>query len=227
MSKRFRIASVGLLTAAAIAGSATIASAGVTPTPVPTHTVPIPTPVAANWTFDGTQLNISRGPVLPDISVNNVEGRGALLMRGWQDVNSPNPFIDTFRLGVNSVTLFHNPISQAAFQANPYTCTVKFDQTGRFRILNGTGTGANLRSRNGQFELNGLASYPLTRNGLCVLRFVGLRTIIRAIQNGTPLLGVSPSEISVDFQGRALVTRTPVTIHPFAPTLTPTDSPTA
>lgn len=226
MSHRFRIASVGLLAATAIAGSATIASAGVTPTPVPTHTVPVPTPVAANWTFDGSQLHVARGPVLPDLDVNNVEGRGALPMFGWTDIGNPNPAIDTFRRGVNSVTLLHTPLSLASFQVNPYTCTVKLDQTGRFLILRGTGTGANLRSRNGQFELNGLVSYPLTRNGHCVLRFVGLRTIIRAVQNGSPLLGVSPSLLNVDFQGRALVTRTPV-IRPFAPTLTPTDSPTA
>lgn len=226
MSSKFKIVSIGLLAAGAIAGSTAVASAGVTPTPYPTHTVPVPTPrpVPTNWTFDGTQLFVNRGPVLPDINVNNVEGRGALLMRGWVRVPSPNPAIDTFRLGLNSVTLLHNPLRQAVFEVNPYTCTVKFDQTGRFRIINGTGTGRNLQSRNGQFELNGLASYPLTRNQLCVLRFVSIRTIIRAVQNGSPVLGVNPSEFSADFQGRALVTRTPVVIRPFAPTVSPTDT---
>ena len=212
-----------VLKAAVVAGSG--AFAGVTPSPsasYPTHP-PVVAPV--NWTFDGTQLFVNRGPVLPDINVNNVEGRGALLMRGWQNVNSPNPAIDTFRLGVNSVTLLHNPLRQAVFEVNPYTCTVKFDQSGRFRIINGTGTGRNLTSRNGQFELNGLASYPLTPRGACVLRFVSLRTIINAVQNGRPVLGVNPSEISVDFQGRALVTRhAPVIIRPY---VTPSASATA
>lgn len=234
MSKRIRFISAAVLAGGLVVGTAATAMAGVTPSPSPTSTHPTPTPTptqptprAANWTFDGTQLFINRGPVLADISVNNVEGRGALLMRGWQDVNGTNPAVDTFRLGVNSVTLLHNPISQANFEVNRYTCTVKFDQTGRFLILRGTGTGANLRSRHGQFELNGLASYPLIRNRVCVLRLVSLRTIIRAVQNGSPVLGVNPSEFSVDFQGRALVTRTPVTPRPFRPFLTPSDSATA
>ena len=227
MSIKTKVLKAAIVMAAgtAVALPASGAFAGVTPSPSPsfTHT-PAPRPVAANWVFDGTQLFVNRGPVLSDINVNNVEGRGELLMSGWQDVSNPNPAIDTFRLGVNSVTLAHNPLRQAAFQVNQYTCTVKFDQSGRFRIINGTGTGANLRSRNGQFELNGLASYPLTRNNLCVLRFVSLRTIINAIQNGRPILGVNPSEVSVDFQGRALVTRTPVIVRPFAPTVTPTEA---
>ena len=220
MSKRLRFISAAVLAGGLVVGTAATAMAGVTPSPsptYPTHTpAPTPVPVRANWTFDGTQLFVNRGPVLPDLNVNNVEGRGALLMRGWQDINSPNPAIDTFRSGVNSVTLLHNPISQANFEVNRYTCTVKFDQTGRFFILRGTGTGAGLRSRNGQFELNGLASYPLIRNRVCVLRLVSLRTIIRAVQSGHPILGVSPSEFSVDFQGRALVTRhAPVVPRPF------------
>ena len=220
MSKRLRFISAAVLAGGLVVGTAATAMAGVTPSPsptYPTHTpAPTPVPVRANWVFDGTQLFVNRGPVLPDLNVNNVEGRGALLMRGWQDINSPNPAIDTFRSGVNSVTLLHNPISQANFEVNRYTCTVKFDQTGRFFILRGTGTGAGLRSRNGQFELNGLASYPLIRNRVCVLRLVSLRTIIRAVQSGHPILGVSPSEFSVDFQGRALVTRhAPVVPRPF------------
>ena len=220
MSKRLRFISAAVLAGGLVVGTAATAMAGVTPSPsptYPTHTpAPTPVPVRANWTFDGTQLFVNRGPVLPDLNVNNVEGRGALLMRGWQDINSPNPAIDTFRSGVNSVTLLHNPISQANFEVNRYTCTVKFDQTGRFFILRGTGTGAGLRSRNGQFELNGLASYPLIRNRVCVLRLVSLRTIIRAVQSGRPILGVSPSEFSADFQGRALVTRhAPVVPRPF------------
>ena len=220
MSKRLRFISAAVLAGGLVVGTAATAMAGVTPSPsptYPTHTpAPTPVPVRANWTFDGTQLFVNRGPVLPDLNVNNVEGRGALLMRGWQDINSPNPAIDTFRSGVNSITLLHNPISQANFEVNRYTCTVKFDQTGRFFILRGTGTGAGLRSRNGQFELNGLASYPLIRNRVCVLRLVSLRTIIRAVQSGHPILGVSPSEFSVDFQGRALVTRhAPVVPRPF------------
>ena len=220
MSKRLRFISAAVLAGGLVVGTAATAMAGVTPSPsptYPTHTpAPTPVPVRANWTFDGTQLFVNRGPVLPDLNVNNVEGRGALLMRGWQDINSPNPAIDTFRSGVNSITLLHNPISQANFEVNRYTCTVKFDQTGRFFILRGTGTGAGLRSRNGQFELNGLASYPLIRNRVCVLRLVSLRTIIRAVQSGRPILGVSPSEFSADFQGRALVTRhAPVVPRPF------------
>lgn len=227
MSKRYQLVATAVLSAGLIAGSATAALAGTTPTPTPSYThMPPPVVTPVNWTFDGTQLFVNRGPVLPDINVNNVEGRGALLMRGWQDVNSPNPAIDTFRLGVNSVTLLHNPISQAVFQVNPYTCTVKFDQSGRFRIINGTGTGRGLTSRNGQFELNGLASYPLLRNNSCVLRFVSLGTIIRAIQSGRPVLGVNPSQFDVNFQGRALVTRTPVIIRPFTPVVTPTVTPT-
>lgn len=233
MSIKTKVFKVGLVVAAgtAVALPASGAFAGVTPSPSPSYThstpPPVPVPVRANWTFDGTQLFVNRGPVLPDLNINNVEGRGALLMRGWQDVNSPNPAIDTFRLGINSVTLLHNPLSQANFQVDTYTCTVKFDQTGRFRILRGTGTGAGLQSRHGVFELNGLASYPLTRNQVCVLRFVSLRTIVRAVQNGSPLLGVSPAEFSADFQGRALVTRTPVIIRPFAPTADPTDTASA
>lgn len=222
MSKRFQIVSVGLLAAAAIAGSSVAANAGTTPTPTPTYThptpPPTPAPVRANWEFDVQQSNI--GLLLPT-SVNRVEGVGALPMDNWTDVNGSNPAIDTFRRGVNSVTLLHSPISQANIQVDRYTCTVKLDQTGRFRIIHGTGTGANLSSRNGQFELDGMLSFPLVRNNVCVLRFVGTGAILRAIQNGRPVLGVNPTFEDISVQGRALVTRTPVIVRPFAPVASP------
>lgn len=223
MSKFVRIASIAGLTVGLLGSGTAVAFAGTHPTPTPTPTPTVPAPVPANWTFDLSQLHVNRGPVLPDINVNNVEGRGALLMRGWADVNGTNPRVDTFRLGANSVTLRHSPLRLANFTVNRYTCTVNINQTGRFVITNGTGTGANLRviRNSGQFELDGQLSFPLVRGNVCVLRFVSLATIIRAAQAGNPVLGVNPNLSSFSVQGRALVVRTAPVIRPFAPVASP------
>ena len=224
MSKRYKLVATAVLSAGLIAGSATAALAGTTPTPTPSYTPP-PRPVPVNWTFDGTQLFVNRGPVLSDINVNNVEGRGALLMRGWQDVNGINPAIDTFRLGVNSVTLLHNPISQAAFQVNPYTCTVKFDQSGRFRSSTER-RGRNLTSRNGQFRPQQRGELPARATTPCVARFVSAGTIIRAVQSGRRSRASIPASSVSTSRARCAVTRTPVIIRPFTPVATPTVTPT-
>lgn len=211
----------GLALAAGLtfAGS-TAAYAGTTPTPTPSHPV-VPTPTPTNWEFDVQQSHI--GVVLPT-DVNRVEGVGALPMDNWRDIANPNPAIDTFRRGLNSVTLLHSTLAGANLTTNPYTCTVNISQHGVFRIIAGTGTGARLTSRNGQFELDGMASFPLTRSGVCVLRLVSPGTILRAVQFGRPILGINPSFEDISVQGRALVTRTPVVIRPF---LTPSASQSA
>lgn len=215
-----RIVLTGLTTAGILAGTATAAFAGNYPSPTPTPTVPVPTPVVAHpWQFDILQASI--GTVLPT-AVNRVDGSGALVMSNWTDIGNPNPAVDTFRRGLNSVTLLHTPLLFANVRVNPYTCTARVNQNGQFRILRGTGTGANLRSRNGQFVLQGLVSFPLTRSGLCVLRFVSRGTLLRAIQFGRSVLGVSPTFEDIGVQGRAQVFRVaPPAPRPF---LTPSDT---
>lgn len=200
-----------------LAGASATAAMAATPTPTPT--VPAPAPVTANWTFDIQQSHI--GLVLPT-NVNRVEGAGLLPMNNWRDIANPNPAIDTFRqpLSLNSVTILHSTLPLPV--VNTYTCSVTFNQTGRFRIIGGTGTGANLTSVNGQFVLDGMASYPLLRNRVCVLQFVSPVTILRATEFGQPVLGVNPTFTDFSVQGRARVTRNVPVIRPFAPTVTPT-----
>lgn len=218
---------IGTLALGLAGAGSTEAFAGTHPTPTPT--VPVPTPVVAHpWQFDVQQSDIA------GLAVNDVEGTGAIPMHRWVDVASANPAIDTFQLGANSVTLRHSRLRDALLDVNPYTCTATVNQLGRFRIIRGTGTGANLRSLNGRFVLEGLLSFPLTRSGFCVLRFAGSGRILRAIEAGLPVLGVSPTFTDFSVQGRAQVFRVaPPAPRPFftpsdtaSPYLAPADIPT-
>jgi hypothetical protein len=209
------------------------AQAGETPGPVVTPTVSPnfgyhPKPVRSrDWTFDVQQSDIA------GLSVDDVEGAGAIPMNRWADVQLSNN-VDRFQLGGRSVTLWHDGLDLAALTVNRYTCTVTFDQPdGRFRILNTTGLGAQLRSRNGQFDLEGLISFPLVskhRDGglsVCPLSFLSDGRILRLILAGYGL----PAPTFTDFavQGRASVFALPVRPVPY-PTKTyavPTDTATA
>lgn len=228
---RSSIVSAAVLAACLVAGGATAAFAGVTPSPAPsTPTIspnfgyhpPKPRPKA--WTFDLQQSDIALGLV----NVDDVEGSGAIPMHLWRDVQL-NPVTDKFVLGPNSVTIRHSPLPLPS--VNLGTCTVTFDQIGHFAILRGTGTGANLRSRNGQFDLQGMVSFPTVRKlgyraQVCPLAFLSpwtLRAIIAS--NGS---GGLPAPTFTDFavQGSASVFSTlPVVPAPY-PTYTPTVSPT-
>lgn len=216
------ISALALGLAGGVATSASASTAG-NPTPPPTrppHVRPVTTP----WQFDVQQSDIGRAPGL-NITVNNVDsGPTGIIMRNWTDVNGPNPFIDTFRRGPNSVTLFHSPIGLATFDVNLRTCTLALDQTGQFRIINGTGTGARFTSRGGQFRLNGMLSWDLNRRGVCPLVFVSHRQLVRFVQNNANVGLPAPSFTDINVQGRADLTRTPV-VRPFAPSVSPSDSP--
>jgi hypothetical protein len=229
----------GLAAGAVVALTATTVPSAFAGTPTPEPSVstnfgtPPPKPVirVRDWEFDVQQSDIG------GLAVNDVEGRGAIPMSRWTDDQSSNN-VDTFRLGGRFVTLWHDGLDQAAMDVNTYTCTVTFDQpNGRFRILRTGGLGAQLRSVNGQFDLQGELSFPLVskhvRHGddsdvsVCPLSFLSRGQILRIILFGGRQL---PEPVFSDFavQGRAGVFALPTrpVPHP-TPTKTDTYAPTA
>lgn len=228
---RFRTVAVLALTLGLVGGASTAALAGQTPTPTPTVTPNFgyhpPKVVLRDWQFD---LRLSDGDGL---SLNDVQGFGALAFNRWSDTQlSPN--LDKFSLGGNSITLWHDSLAAAALTVNRQTCTITFDQPyGRFRVVAGTGIGAGLRSRNGQFDLQGMISVEnITKYRkdigvtVCPLRFRSNGQILRAVLYNRPLGGVvTMDQFSV--QGDAKLFRLPVKQpHPY-PTQTYTVTPSA
>jgi hypothetical protein len=237
MSKR-KLLTVGasLLAAGLIAGSATAASASVggnpnpTPSPTYTHPTPPPTPRVLPWQFDFTGANID------GLTLNDVRGVGAIPMVRWQEQDL-SPFTSKFFRGPNSVTLAHNRLPLPRIHLN--TCTATFDQVGRFRVIAGTGIGANLRNvRPGVYILRGLLSFDKVNirnyHSVCPLQFTNPWTL-RALteSNHLNVAGQYPSLVDFDVQGNALLVRVPVvTPHPtpsqpghfFAPAASPTAS---
>jgi hypothetical protein len=179
--------------------------------------------VAVPWQFDLQQSNIG------NVSVNNVESDspGGILMNNWRD-DQLTPNVDRFSRGGNSVTLLHDGLAGGTIDVNRYTCTAVVSQTGAFRIIAGTGTGAGFRSRNGQFDLEALFSWDLLRKHsraqVCPLSFLSDGRILRILasnsQSGLP----QPTFVDVAVQGRADLVRTRPVIRPFAPTASPVSS---
>lgn len=226
MSKRIRIAAAAAIAAGLVAGTAATASAhvvGDTPSPSPTQQTVTPYPthhghVTTPWQFDLQQSDIGL------INVNDVEATSPIRAQAWRDVQL-SPTLDKFVRGPNSVTLRHDSIGLADITVNRYTCTVTLDQpNGRFRIVNGTGTGAGFQSFNGRFDLTAEFSWNLVR-GHCPLAFLSSQFILRQLANGGHLLP-QPSFDDVAVQGRAQLVRS-APIHIFAPTASPDDSESA
>jgi len=213
-----RLVVIGLATAGLVAGSATAAFAGGVPTPTPQfggHVRVHP----VNWQFDLEQAQIG----LHNLAL--VEGSGAIPMTDWTDTQL-TPNVDKFSLGPNSVTLWHDALPVPRIDLK--TCTVLFDQNGRFRVLNGTGTGAGFQSVNGTFELQALFSFaerarsghyghssavcPLPANPFLVRHLI-------LIGSGLP----APVFSNVSVQGEALLFRVLQLPKVFAPTASPSD----
>jgi hypothetical protein len=215
MSIRIRHLAIAAIAAAAVAIPGT-ALAGVTPSPsVPTvapnfgYNPPTPTPRLQfrDWQFDVQRSHIAA------IVVNNVEGQGAIPMLNW--LNTQNgQFRDTFALGLNSVTIRHQPLPFPTVDLT--TCTVEFNQVSPFRIVAGTGTALGAVSRNGLLRLQEMISYPyVQRHGygygqrarmVCPLRNVSVFAILFAIRNNLPVPGLpAPTLTSAAVQGHALV----------------------
>jgi len=215
---KLRLCVISALAALALlGGTATAASAGTYPTPTPTFTQPVQN--VRTWTFDGQSSLI--GSLLPAL-VNRVDGQGALPFQNWR-IRDLTPNISVFRLGPNSITLWHS--AQPVPDFDIATCSVIFGpQIGRFRILNATGIFAGVRSvRLGTFVEQGLVSLPLVR-GRCALAFanpflVRLAIIRNAIAgvNG-PVAGQIPTLVDFAFQGRGLVALRPVVVPTPCPT---------
>lgn len=233
---RFRKTIVGLTAAAAIALPASAAFAGGTPTPTPVQPTispnfgysppPTPRPVFRNWQFDLQLSNIGA------VAVNNVEGFGAIPMAAWTDTQL-SPTLDKFSRGANFVVVRHAALPFPF--VNLRTCTLEFNQTARFHIVASGGTAAGAVSRNGQYVLQGLLSFPYVSkyrgnygNGaqVCPLRFVNLFALLYALQNNSPTLpGNLPAPTFNDFgvQGDAQVSLNAV---PTPPIVTPSPTPT-
>ena len=227
MSIRIRVLAVSGAAAAALSLTAVPAFAG-TPSPAPTQQTVTPTPFPHHhaapvpWQFDLQQSDIGLIAPAVAINVNDVEsGRTGIIMRNWRDVQlSPN--VDRFQRGPNSVTLAHDSLFGAVLSRNLRTCTVTLDQpNGRFRIIAGTGTGANLRSFGGRFDLQAMLSFPLLRNGLCPLAFVGRFALLRFLVFNAHVGLPAPTFADVAVQGRADLLSTTPPIHIFTPTAPP------
>jgi len=203
MSK-LRYVVAGLLSAAALAVvPATTAFAGVTPSPNYTPTYkPVPPPQPRQWLFDVQDSTIG------GVTVNNVEGTGAIPMVNWL-LSGPSS-LRTFRLLGNSVTIRSAPLPFPSI--NLATCTVTFNQVTPFAIVAGTGIAAGARSQNGQLVLQDLVSYPYVQRGykgqqFCPLRFVSVFTILAALRAGHPVPGLpTPTFQDLSIQGFANVT---------------------
>jgi hypothetical protein len=209
---------IGAMALGLAGAGATSALADTTPTPSYTPNQPVhqPVPRAALWQFDFT------GAQIDGLQLNDVRGVGPIPMARWQETDL-SPFTSKFFRGPNSVTLRHNRLPVP--DINVRTCTATFDQLGRFRIINGTGTGAGFRVvRPGIFILRGLLSFDRVqlrghRNSVCPLQFVSpftLRTLVE--HNNLRVAGQLPSLVDFDVQGNALLVRT----TPYVPTPTPT-----
>jgi len=243
MSKRFTIGLAASALALALAGaSASAASAHVVGDPYPTpsqqstdygrhHVRPV------NWDWDLQASNF--GPIVPAI-VNRVDGRGAIPMDRWRLQNlTPNTV--RFSLLGNSVRLLRTRLSLPTESIR--TCTLTFNNIGAFRILDGTGIGANLRGQ-GTFAEVGLVSVPrikLHRVGreVCPLLFLNPfqeRAIIEQAGIGglqPRFMGAQALLENFSAQGTAQVFRVrPLPVpYPtggpggyFAPTVSPTDA---
>jgi len=230
--KRYKAIAAALLAGGLIAGgTATAASASVAgngpPTPAPTdggcchHKAP-----PRVWQFDLQESQIGA------TSVNDVQGFGALAFTGWS-VDDQTPNLSRFSNTTgDSVTLWHDSLDLASLSENFQTCTVTFDQpNGRFRLVAGTGIGANLRSVNGRFDLQGMVSFPYINKWqkwggvqVCPLVFLSGDQIRWIIENGKGGPHFLPEPTFTDFsvQGESLLFR--VRPIPFAPTASPTDS---
>jgi hypothetical protein len=251
-----RSMAIAILTVGALAIPASGAFAGVTPTPQNTcsptaapagpsygsPTVspqfgynpcppPVVRPVARDWDFDGQVSSFS------GFNINNVDGRGILAFLHWQNTDL-NPFVSRFALGGNSVTILRSRLPIPVI--NPFSCTATFFQPfGHFRLLSGTGTGANLRQvARGDFALTGTVSVDriLARHGygngtICPLLFVSPFAVRAAVEGNLPIAGQLPRLIDFSFQGHTRLLRvvpvvipTPYPTGPghFAPTTTPT-----
>jgi hypothetical protein len=172
-----------------------------------------------------------RGSSTGGLNVNDVESDspGGILMHLWTDTQlTPNVdrFADTHG---DSVTLWHDSIGLADVEVNLRVCSVALDQAGRFRIINGTGTGAGIRSLGGQFTLRGLFSFDLVRQHryghdramICPLAFLSPHQVVRDIVRGSGL--PRPTFDAVDVQGRADLVRVHP-VHIFAPTASPAET---
>jgi hypothetical protein len=223
MSSKFRWASIVTLAAGLMLAGSTAAFAGGTPSPSPSQQTPTVYPShhhhvrAALWQFDFT------GAQIDGLTLNDVRGVGAIPMTRWQETDL-NPFVSKFFRGPNSVTLLHNRLPLP--DINVRTCTATFDQIGHFKIINGTGTGANFRNlRPGIFILRGLLSFDRVQlrnyqREVCPLAFINpfvLRALIE--HNNLRVAGQLPSLVDFDVQGNALLVRT-------RPVVTPTPTPT-
>jgi hypothetical protein len=217
MSSKIRLAAVTAIAAGLTLAGSTAAFAGNTPSPSPTHTVPAPAPRAALWQFDFTGANID-GLVL-----NDVRGTGPIPMTRWQETDN-SPVTSTFSRGVNSVKLLHNRLPLPVIHLR--TCTATFDQNGRFRVIAGTGTGANFRNvRPGVFILRGTVSFDKVnlrnyRAAVCPLQFTNPWTLRALVEhNNLRVIGQLASLVDFDVQGNAQLVRT-------VPVVTPTPTPT-
>jgi hypothetical protein len=253
MSKRFKIAATAAIAAGLLAGTAATASAhtvGGTPTPSPSPSQQTVTPTVtpypthhghvrpALWQFDFTGANID------GLQLNDVRGVGAIPFTRWQE-RDLSPFTSKFFSPVssNSVTLRHNRLPLPDF--NLGTCTATFDQVGHFRIVAGTGIGANLRvvPFTDRYILRGLISFDRIQvryRSVCPLQFVSpwtLRNLVEANNlnlGGLRCYGQLPSLVDFDVQGNALLVRiNPLPVpsptptgpgHFFAPTVSPSET---
>ncbi len=224
MSSKIRWVAATALAAGLTLAGGTAAFAGVTPSPSPSQQTQQPQfgydkhhhvqPV--NWQFDLEQTDIGTHHLA------EVEGTGAIPMLDWQD-NQASPNVDTFADTTgDSVKLWHDSFLGAQETVNRQTCTVTLDQpNGRFRILSGTGTGANKRSLNGRFDLQAMFSFAERSYGKHVVcPLPSDRAILRGLLgNGHGL--PQPVFDNVSVQGEAEVISTLPVVHIFAPTQSP------
>ena len=228
MSKRIKIIFTSVIAAGLLAGTAATANAHVVgnPTPTPSQQTVTPTPGhhhharAALWQFDFTGANID------GLQLNDVRGVGAIPFTRWQETDlSPTTSKFFSPISANSVTLRHNRLPLP--DLNLQTCTATFDQLGHFRIVAGTGIGANLRvvPFTDRFILRGLISFDRIQlrghhGTVCPLQFVNPWTLRANVEaNNLRLFGHFASLVDFDVQGNALLVRT-------VPVVTPTPTPT-
>jgi hypothetical protein len=229
MSKLFKLAAISALTLG-FAGAGTTAAMAGTPNPTPSQQTVTPSPHhqvrAALWQFDFTGANID------GLQLNDVRGTGPIPMSRWSETDN-SPITSTFSNTTgDSVKLRHNRLPLPVI--NLTTCTATFDQVGHFRIISGTGTGANFRVVPGTdiYLLRGLVSVDFIQNrhhraAVCPLRFVSPGQVRAELENNLPIAGQVPTLVDFDVQGNAQLVRVTGPGHFFAPTATPSDTPSA